>query len=68
MQVSNSEALKRDELRKVKPSRRPFPVGSFVFFYDAADRQPGPACWRGVARVIGHEGSYTIPTVASFLP
>ena len=60
VQVSNSEALKRAELRKVKPSRGPFPVGSYVFYYDAADQQPGPSCWRGVGRVVGHEGSHTI--------
>eukprot|EP00435_Cladocopium_sp_Y103_P025818 s3297_g6.t1 len=60
VKVSNSEALKRAELRKVKPSRGPFPVGSYVFYYDAADKQPGPSCWRGVARVIGSEGSHTI--------
>ena len=60
VQVSNSEALKRAELRKVKPSRGPFPVGSYVSYYDAADQQPGPSCWRGVGRVVGHEGSHTI--------
>ena len=63
VQVSNSEALKRAELRKVKPSRGPFPVGTYVFYFDASVDQgqhPGPSCWRGVARVIGHEGSHTI--------
>ena len=61
VQVSNSEALKRAELRKVRPSRGPFPVGSYVFYFDASTSDvPGPACWRGVARVIGHEGSHTV--------
>eukprot|EP00438_Fugacium_kawagutii_P008061 Skav219569 [mRNA] locus=scaffold3203:12014:25029:+ [translate_table: standard] len=55
VKTSNSEALKRAEL-----SRGPFPIGSYVFYYDAADKLPGPACWRGVARVIGSEGSHTI--------
>ena len=60
VQTSNSEALQRAELRRVRPSRGPFPVGSYVFFFDAADREPGPSCWRGVARVVGHEGSHTV--------
>ena len=60
VKVSNSEALKRAELRKVKPSRGPFDVGRYVFYYDASDQVPGPACWRGIARVIGKEGSHTI--------
>ena len=60
MQVSNSEALKRAELRKVKPSRGPFDVGRYVFYFDASDTVPGPACWRGVARVIGKEGTHTV--------
>ena len=60
VKVSNSEALKRAELRQVRPSRGPFPVGTWVFYYDASDQTPGPLCWRGVARVIGHEGSHTI--------
>ena len=60
VKVSCSDALKRAELRKVKPSRGPFPVGSYVFYYDASDTAPGPECWRGVARVVGHEGSHTV--------
>ena len=60
MQVANSEALKRAELRKVRPHRGPFPVGTYVFFFDASDQKPGPSCWRGIARVIGHEGSHTV--------
>ena len=58
---SNLDALRRAELRQVRPSRGPFPVGSFVFYYDASStKEPGPQCWRGVARVVGHEGSQTI--------
>ena len=58
--ASNSDALRRAELRQVRPSRGPFPAGSFVFYYDAADKSPGPNCWRGIAKVVGREGSHTI--------
>lgn len=58
MRVANSEALKRAELRKVRPARGPFDVGRYVFYFDASDQVPGP--WRGVARVIGKEGTHTI--------
>ena len=47
-------------LRQVRPSRGPFPIGTYVFYYDAADKEPGPRCWRGVARVVGREGSATV--------
>ena len=60
MKVAHSEALKRAELRQVRPSRGPFHVGQFVFFYDQADAYPGPQHWRGIARVVGHEGSRTV--------
>lgn len=60
VQVSNSEALKRAELRRVKPARGPFPVGSYIFYFDASDQTPGPECWRGIGRVIGHEGTHTV--------
>lgn len=60
MQVSNSEALKRAELRQVRPTRGPFPVGTWVFYFHASEQTPGPMCWRGVARVVGHEGSHTV--------
>ena len=54
VQVSSSEALKR-------PSRGPFDVGRYVFYFDAtAEQVPGPGCWRGLARVIGKEGSHTV--------
>eukprot|EP00439_Symbiodinium_sp_Y106_P022669 s217_g2.t2 len=58
--ASNSEVLRRAELRQVRPSRGPFPVGSYVFYYDAAGKEPGPSCWRGVARGVGREGSHTV--------
>lgn len=35
-------------------------MGQFVFFYDQADAYPGPQHWRGIARVVGHEGSRTV--------
>ena len=57
---SNDAALRRAELRKVRPSRGPFPIGTYVFYFDAAAKEPGPNCWRGVARVVGKEGSRTI--------
>ena len=59
-QASNSDALRRAELRKIRPSRGPFPIGSYVFYFDAAEKEPGPNCWRGIARVVGREGSRTI--------
>ena len=58
--ASNSDALRRAELRQVRPSRGPFPVGCHVFYYDAAEKAPGPNCWRGVAKVVGKEGSHTV--------
>ena len=65
---SNDAALRRAELRKVRPSRGPFPIGTYVFYFDAAAKEPGPNCWRGVARVVGKEGSRTsgFRIVASF--
>ncbi|CAE7413384.1 RE2, partial [Symbiodinium necroappetens] len=58
--TANSEAIRRAELRQVRPSRGPFPVGTYVFYYDAASKQPGPDCWRGIARIVGREGQSTI--------
>ena len=62
VRTANSDVLRRAELRKVRPSRGPFPVGSFVFYYDmsGADAKHGPHCWRGNARVLGHDGSHTV--------
>ena len=58
--TANSDALRRAELRKVRPTRGPFLPGMYVWYYDQADRAPGPNNWRGVARVIGKEGQSTI--------
>ena len=58
--ASNDSALRRAELRQVRPSRGPFPVGSYVFYYDAQNKTPSGSCWRGVARVIGKEGASTV--------
>ena len=62
IRASNSEALRRAELRRVRPSRGPFPVGSYVFYYDkpVGDTKHGPHNWRGIARVIGHDSSHTV--------
>ena len=57
---ATSQALRRAELRQIRPSRGPFLPGMYVFYYDAADREPSPNCWRGIARVIGREGNSTI--------
>ena len=57
---ATSEALRRAELRQIRPSRGPFLPGMYVFYYDAQDRDPSPNCWRGIARVIGREGTSTI--------
>ena len=35
-------------------------MGTYVFYYDASGKEPGPNCWRGIARVVGKEGSRTI--------
>ncbi len=58
--AATSSSLRRAELRQVRPSRGPFLPGMYVFYYDASDREPSPNCWRGIARVIGKEGSSTI--------
>eukprot|EP00435_Cladocopium_sp_Y103_P040884 s349_g11.t1 len=55
-----SDALRRAELRQIRPSRGPFLPGMYVFYYDASERDPSPNCWRGIARVIGKEGSSTV--------
>ena len=44
----------------MRPARGPFRVVDYVFFYDQSDQTPGPNHWRGVARVVGHEGSTTV--------
>lgn len=61
MKVQNSEVIRRAELRRIRPTRGPFHVGDFVFYYDQSTSDyPSPNCWRGVARVVGHEGSRTV--------
>ena len=65
---SNSEVLRRAELRRVRPARGPFPVGAYVFYYDASSKEPLPNCWQGVARVIGREGSKDCVDIASWHP
>ena len=57
---ANSEALRRAELRQVRPHRGPWKPGMYCFYYDGANKDPGPNHWRGVARVIGSEGTHTI--------
>ena len=59
-QSSNDAALRRAELRQIRPSRGPFPIGTLVFYYDAQNTVPGPSCWRGMAKVIGKEGNSTV--------
>lgn len=59
-QSANDSALRRAELRQIRPSRGPFHVGTYVFYYDAQQTVQGPSCWRGIARVIGKEGNSTI--------
>ncbi|CAK0792797.1 unnamed protein product [Prorocentrum cordatum] len=61
--IANEEAIKRAELRQVRPERGPFNVGDWVFYYDQKEQGKRPESvvnWRGVARVIGHEGKHTI--------
>ena len=58
--VANEDAIKRAELRQVRPQRGPFNVGDWVFYYDQKGQGKRPESvinWRGVARVIGHEVS-----------
>ena len=59
-QSSNDAALRRAELRQIRPSRGPFHIGTYVFYYDAQQVEPGPNGWRGIARVIGKEGNSTV--------
>ena len=54
------DSLRRAEIRQVRPTRGPFHVGDWVFYYDQQEniqrRPEGPENWIGLARVIGHEG------------
>ena len=66
MKASNDSALRRAELRKIRPTRGPFRIGGLCFsFYDQADTVAGPNHWRGVARVVGREGSRIVLALAS---
>lgn len=63
--LANSDALKRAELRQVRPLRGPHHIGQWVFFYDrqeagAEGSRDAATNWRGPARVIGHEGRHGI--------
>ena len=53
VRVANSDALRRAELRQVRPHRGPWKPGMYGFYYDGANKEPGPNNWRGIARVIG---------------
>ncbi|CAE8678310.1 unnamed protein product [Polarella glacialis] len=62
-QVANDDAIRRAELRQTRPTRGPFAVGDWVFYYDQIEqgkRPMSPMNWRGLARVIGHEGKHTV--------
>ncbi|CAK0903623.1 unnamed protein product, partial [Prorocentrum cordatum] len=60
IQTDAEDRLRRAELRQIRPMRGPFVVGQWVLFYDQAQpvkhRPEHPDNWRGLARVIGHEG------------
>ncbi|CAK0841114.1 unnamed protein product [Prorocentrum cordatum] len=62
IQTDTGDRLRRAELRQIRPTRGPFVVGQWVLFYDQAQpvkhRPEHPDNWRGLARVIGHEGRH----------
>jgi len=60
VRAANDSALRKAELSRIRPTRGPFKVGDYVFYYDQSDNAAGPHHWRGVARVVGHEGSRTV--------
>ena len=60
VKAANDSALRKAELGRIRPTRGPFKVGDYVFYYDQSDSAAGPHHWRGVARVVGHEGSRTV--------
>ena len=60
VRAANDSALRKAELGRIRPTRGPFKVGDYVFYYDQSDNTAGPHHWRGVARVVGHEGSRTV--------
>ena len=58
--AANSSAIRRAELRQARPHRGPWKPGMYCFYCDGANKEPGPNNWRGIARVIGSEGTHTI--------
>ncbi|CAK0815738.1 unnamed protein product [Prorocentrum cordatum] len=64
IQTDTEDRLRRAELRQIRPTRGPFVVGQWVLFYDQAQpakhRPEHPDNWRGLARVIGHEGRHGV--------
>ncbi|CAK0894249.1 unnamed protein product [Prorocentrum cordatum] len=64
IQTDPEDRLLRAELRQIRPTRGPFVVGQWVLFYDQAQpakhRPEHPDNWRGLARVIGHEGRHGV--------
>ena len=60
VKVAANDTLRRAELRRIRPTRGPFHVGDYVFFYDQQGTQGSALNWRGVTRVVGHEGSRII--------
>ena len=62
-QVALDSTMLRAETRQTRPTRGPFCVGDWVFYYDQVEqgrRPEGPLNWRGVARVVGHEGKHSL--------
>ena len=61
-QAGNDEALRKAEIGRIRPTRGPFRVGEWVFYYDPPGEATGyqPTHWRGMARVVGHEGTHTV--------
>ena len=55
---------RRAELRKTRPTHGPFQLGQRVLLYDQVGsgnhRPEHPENWRGLARVIGHEGRHGV--------
>ena len=62
-QAQNDDAMRRAELRQTRPSGGAFHVGQWVFYYDQTEAGKRPESmlnWRGLARVIGHQGGDSI--------
>ena len=64
IKADTEDRLRRAEIRQIRPTRGPFVVGQWVLFCDQqnpAHRRPeDPHNWRGLARVIGHEGKHGV--------